>query len=511
MGIVRRQSAKHSLVQYIGVAVGAVSTLFIYPLNQELYGFAQFLIGTSLMLYPLFNLGLNTLLLKYYPRFASTVQSGHTFFRRTIWLSILLFLLVAIPFIAFKSSIIKMLASSGFSEIDLLADHYYQVLILILTTILIVILRGQGINYRRIVMPAILSEFSLKIFLPVSVLLSLYMTVTFNLFSWWMIAYYVIVVLLMAAYLFKIDALSFGQGHGKSIKDMFFSKESISYSLYSSLNRMGSLFAFRIDAFMITLILGAASNGLYYVILFIANVIQIPFKSVNQITVSLISKAWEENDVQRIEDLYQQSARTLTLLSMTLFLFLYWSLSDILLLSPKADQLQTGVNLFLFLGLAKVANSLTSVNEPILNYSKYYKFGLYFVLTLGVSNIFLNYILISSHGLVGAAMATCLAYVIYNGIKLIFLFWVYKMHPFSKGVVAILGLSLIAILVQYPVQYIPSPFLRVPLNGLVVLVVLVLPSIVFKLSPEFNGLLKVVFDKIPIFGPSLKSWITKYI
>ena len=114
MGIVRRQGAKHSLVQYIGVAVGAVSTLFIYPLNQELYGFAQFLIGTSLMLYPLFNLGLNTLLLKYYPRFASTVQSGHTFFRRTIWLSILLFLLVAIPFIAFKSSIIKMLASSGF-------------------------------------------------------------------------------------------------------------------------------------------------------------------------------------------------------------------------------------------------------------------------------------------------------------------------------------------------------------------------------------------------------------
>ena len=57
MGIIKRQGGKHAILQYLGVGIGAISTLFIYPLNAELYGFAQFLIATAFLFFPLAIVG----------------------------------------------------------------------------------------------------------------------------------------------------------------------------------------------------------------------------------------------------------------------------------------------------------------------------------------------------------------------------------------------------------------------------------------------------------------------
>ena len=111
---------------------------------------------------------------------------------------------------------------------------------------------------------------------------------------------------------------------------------------------MGTILAFRIDAFMITLFLGAASNGLYYIILFIANVIQIPFRSLSLIGIPLISDAWEKGETEKIQSIYQKSALNLSLFSVAIFLFLFFSLGDILAFSPKSEELQAGIHLFLF-------------------------------------------------------------------------------------------------------------------------------------------------------------------
>lgn len=511
MGIIRRQGAKHSIIQYIGVGIGAISTLFIYPLNQDLYGFAQFLIGTALLMYPICNLGLHIVVVRYFPRFSSRGDKGHTFFRWAFWSSLALYIIAASALVLLKGPLIRFLGTHGFSEVSLLKDHYYHLLILALLTVLIVLARAQATNFKRIVMPYIFSEFSLKIFLPIVVLMSLFLSLGFNEFSWLLILFNSLVVCLMFGYLFRINALSFKKAESLTFKEAFWNLDTLWYSLYSSLNRMGSLLAFRIDAFMITLILGAASNGLYYVILFIANVIQIPFRSLNQISMPIIAKAWEDNDLPKISEVYQQTAKTLTLISLAIFLFLWWSLPDILLLSPKSDELQTGVQLFLFLGIAKVTDSITSVNEPILNYSRHYRFGLYFVLFLGISNIFLNYYLINIYGLVGAAMATCIAYLAYNLIKLLFIYFTYGIHPWSRAMTVMLVLAAFCSIIQYPVQSIPSPFLRVPLNGLIILLLFLLPAIMLRLSPDFNGLLRIIFGKLPILGPSLQRWITKYI
>jgi len=42
MGIIQRQSIKNSIVSFAGVLIAVVSTLYIYKLDEEIYGFAHF-------------------------------------------------------------------------------------------------------------------------------------------------------------------------------------------------------------------------------------------------------------------------------------------------------------------------------------------------------------------------------------------------------------------------------------------------------------------------------------
>ena len=72
MGVIRKQAGYQSLFNYLGTAIGAVAVLWIYPLELEAYGLAQFLVGTGQFLIPFASLGLITLVVRFYPEFKSS-------------------------------------------------------------------------------------------------------------------------------------------------------------------------------------------------------------------------------------------------------------------------------------------------------------------------------------------------------------------------------------------------------------------------------------------------------
>ena len=43
MGIIARQSVKNGIVNYAGVLLGAMSVFFVYSLDDNIYGLAQFI------------------------------------------------------------------------------------------------------------------------------------------------------------------------------------------------------------------------------------------------------------------------------------------------------------------------------------------------------------------------------------------------------------------------------------------------------------------------------------
>jgi len=70
-----------------------ISLLFIYPLDNEFYGYIQFLYNTALFLAPFASLGLLSIIVKFYPKFKNPVN-GNNGFLTLINLAIIIGLLV---------------------------------------------------------------------------------------------------------------------------------------------------------------------------------------------------------------------------------------------------------------------------------------------------------------------------------------------------------------------------------------------------------------------------------
>ena len=70
MGIIKRQSIKNSLVSYLGVGIGAISSIFIYTLIDKTdMGIIQFAISTAAFFAPFASFASSMTATRFYPLF----------------------------------------------------------------------------------------------------------------------------------------------------------------------------------------------------------------------------------------------------------------------------------------------------------------------------------------------------------------------------------------------------------------------------------------------------------
>ena len=83
------------------------------------------------------------------------------------------------------------------------------------------------------------------------------------------------------------------------------------------------------------------------------------------------------------------------------------------------------------IGLGYMFDMTTGINQEIVGTSKYYKIDLLFYPILGLIAIGANMFLIPRYGMTGAAIATAFTIFLLNTIRFFFLFWVFKIQPFT--------------------------------------------------------------------------------
>ena len=71
MGIVLKQSLNNTMVTYLGFAIGAVNTLFLYTnfMQPEHYGLVQLILSVSGVFMPILAFGVPNSLVKFYSSF----------------------------------------------------------------------------------------------------------------------------------------------------------------------------------------------------------------------------------------------------------------------------------------------------------------------------------------------------------------------------------------------------------------------------------------------------------
>ncbi|MBC8112412.1 MAG: polysaccharide biosynthesis protein, partial [Verrucomicrobia bacterium] len=107
MGIVIRQSVKASLVSYVGIAIGAINTLFISTalLSPKQFGVAQALVQLALFFGAFAQLGSPYIAAKFFPLFKNETEQHKGFLFFLFVYSGIGFLIFGILFYFFRSEL----------------------------------------------------------------------------------------------------------------------------------------------------------------------------------------------------------------------------------------------------------------------------------------------------------------------------------------------------------------------------------------------------------------------
>ena len=484
MGVIQRQSIKHSIVQYAGIAVGVLSQLYLYPKVIEAYGLAIGLLSAALFLAPLTSLGSQVLAVRYFPIFKNKENAHNGFLGLLLTVAGIGCLIFALAFPAIRSVISEHLFNSDKSP------WYAEFLPYILPlTILLVFNRLLGVyasNFQRIVVPSILEEFLIKITLPL-LLLSYWMqwipvqwVVNGILFNYCFVTGGLLFYLYFLGQLNPVPQFKFVS---KKLR-----KEMSSYAGYGVLNSLGAQGAFKIDTLMVTAYTNLASTGIFGQANFFSEAMSKPRKSIIGISQPLIAKAIQENDMDEVEKIYKKSSLTLLIFGLFLFLGLWACIDDLFAIMNK-PEMAAGKYVVLLLCMARLLNMSAGVNNEIINNSPYYRISFYTYLVLAGLNIALNIWLIPKFGITGAAVATLSSFTVFEIIKILVVKLKFNLFPYTRKTLLVLVLGTACYAFTLPLPDLSSPYLNIIVKA--VLLTLTFPVLVYtlKISEDFNQLI----------------------
>src|SRR5690606_3469645 len=221
-----------------------------------------------------------------------------------------------------------------------------------------------------------------------------------------------------------------------------------------------------IDKFMIGHYVPIKNVAYYGVAIYIATVIGVPYRSLHQIASPLTAKYLNEKKTVELHDLYQKSSLNLFIISGLIFLLIVVNVNQLYTLIPSAYS--EGLFVVILISFAKLLVSLLGNNNAILFNSDYYRVVLLQGLLLTVLTITLNMVLIPKYGLNGSAVATFISIVVYNVIKISFVYRKFKMQPFSINTGKTFVLILLCVALFYFWEFPFSSVLNIVLKSILV-------------------------------------------
>jgi O-antigen/teichoic acid export membrane protein len=447
MGIVRNQSIKNSISFYIGMAIGAINTVIIYPNvfkdNPEHFGLIQILIAYAIVVSTITTLGIPKTFMRFFP---AIKEKGQLYFLSLIT-PLLGFLFALLTYLLFKEQLFALLNAS-----ELLKDNFFYIILLVFFIGFYDVLTSISRSLLSATTPIFINEVFLKLYSMSVLLLHWYGYVDFTTF----LKIYLFGYFLKFSILLLIQFFNNKLKLSISVKDLKL-KEMLSYGVYVLVGGASIMIVTRLDIMMIGSILedgtgeGLKQVAYYTVAFFIGNAIMVPSKSIAAISAPLIAKAWEKQDLDEIQIIYSKSSINQLIIGGVFFLCIWLNIDQVFLLLP--EKFQAGKWVVFYIGISQLFNMASGLNGVIIVNSNYYRHELYTSVFLVFATIVANFFLIPKYGINGAAIATAISIFIFNFIRLILIKIKMKMHPFSLKTIKVI---VVLIVLYYLLNLLPN-------------------------------------------------------
>lgn len=416
MGVIARQSVKGAIANYVGVAVGFFTTFFVLTdcLSQEEIGLTRVMVDAAMLFSGLAQLGTNSSIVRFFPFFKSEDGRNHGIFGWSLLIPFIGFLLFSLIFFLFKSDILGVYAVKS----PMIVDYFYLLLPLTFFALYMTVFETNASVLLRITVPKFVREVGVRLFNLVCYLLYGHGVISLDLFVMLFCGSYALAMVLNLLYLFTLGKISFRIDW--TFLDKHLWKDMVRYTLFMTATVLAGNIPL-INSLFLGAKAGLALTGVYTIAFYIANIVEVPYRSLGAISGPVIAQAVKENNWKEVNRLCGQVSLHQFLVSSLIFFFIWMNLDALFDVIPHGVEYAGGAGVVFFLGLAKIVNSSFSIGCNVLNYSKYYAASLGFIVVLTLSAILCNNWFITIWGINGAACATLSSYILYFTLLLCFI------------------------------------------------------------------------------------------
>ena len=418
MGVIAKQSLRGTIVTYLGIAVGFVTTFFVLTrfLTTEEIGLARVFIDTATLFIGLAQLGTSSSLIRFSPYFRQEDGSlSHGFF----------FWAVVVPFVGFLLFTVIYCAchvplAAWFGEKSpLFVEYYYLVLPLAFFMLYQQVFETCSNVLMHIVLPRTVRELIVRIGLLVLYLLYAFHVLSLNGLMIGICLNYGIAALINIIYLFTL-------GHIRFRPDMAFLRDNpgllrnyLSYTGLLVVTALAGTLAPILSSFFITAKMGLDSTGIFAIATYMAVMVSIPYRSVNAIASPQIARTLKEGQKAECSRLIQQVTGNLLLIGGFILLAIWVNIDLIFHVLPNGETYAMARDVVLILSLSQLILATFTVCQTTLTYSRLYAFSMVYSVLLTVVAMLLNSWLVPRYGMTGAAWSNLLSYALYFALILI--------------------------------------------------------------------------------------------
>ena len=499
MGVIAKQSIRGTIVTYLGIAVGVVTTFFVLTrfLTTEEIGLARVLIDAATLFIGLAQLGTNASIIRFYPYFINSASdkpsnrpqaaqpSDHGFFFWALVVPFIGFILFALIYWACS---VPLGAFFG-DKSPLFVEYYYFVLPLAFFMLYQTICESTCNVLMHIVVPRAVRELVVRVGLLALYLLYAFRFLSLDGFVIGLCANYALAAIINLCYFFSLKPISLRPDWNFLRENTDLVRKYLIYTGFLIISAVTTVLAPTISSFFVTAKMGLDNTGIFAIATYMAVMVSVPNRSVAAIASPQLARAIKEQNNDECSHLISQVTRNMLLIGGFILLLIWVNIDLIFHILPNGHTFAQAKNVVLILGVSQLILGTFSICFTALNYSRYYAFSLLLSLILTVSALLLNNYLVPRYGMDGAAFSNLLSYGLYYLLIIATVVPLCRIRVISKNWWLILLLLLALFALNAAWQYL-LPSLNIWLDSLLRTLILIgggaLIAYKAELSPEIN-------------------------
>ncbi|MGB2153053.1 MAG: lipopolysaccharide biosynthesis protein [Flavobacteriaceae bacterium] len=488
MGIIARQSFYNVISILFAIALGGANTIVFYPrvMGPEFHGLIGALLANSNIIQPLFSYGIQFSVIKFYSACKNKRDQDNLLIFSVV---LPLFLIIPLSLMVYQFDFVL---NSLFADESKASNYLFLILSVAISTAYFEIFYSWLRIQKKTVFGNFLKEVYQRIMITVLITFYLFGWLDFDSFLNALIVGYYLRLLLIISYALKIYTPKI---HWELPTN---TKVVLRYCSYIFLTGFSASIILDLDKSMIKQYLAPEYVSFYMVAIFIAAVIDTPSRAMVQIVSPMVAESLNNNNKKRLEELLKKSSLNLLLISGLIFVVINVSLDEIYklieILNTERGYI-AGLPIIFLISITKLFSASLGCLNNIITNSRYYRYLLMFSIASALTAIVLNIQFISTYGFIGAAIATLVVVTVFNILKIVLVFYKFRIHPFGikSGWVLVLIIALYLIFKNVSLEL--HPFISVSLKSILVVIFYLGISYFTGLSTEVNNFINRLIKK----------------